>query len=470
MYPELRIKAVDRMNQRLRIVRLFLVSLSLGMLFTGMLGPLLAHAQGSDSPHALVMTVDGIINPVKVRFISRAIDQAQEDGAALLIIQLDTPGGLLSSTREIVELLLESPVPVAVFVSPKGARAGSAGTFITAAGNFAVMAPGTNIGAATPISATGEDLDDTLASKVENDAAALIRSIAQTRGRNEEKLEETVRSAASYSAEEAVADMVVDFIAEDLDDLLAKLDGRSAETSLGAVVLETEGLEIRSFEKNVLDHFLEFISDPNVSFILLTVGGLGIVVELFNPGLVAPGVVGVICLLLAFLALGNLPVNWAGVVFVLLAAVLIVLEVAVAGFGILGVGALVSLIVGGLLLFTQFGDVSPTMPSISISVNRWLVATTGAVATLPLVFVVRLAYQSRKEGPPEKASVLTGMQGRVTGELAPRGVVLVGNETWTAITEDDSVISVGESVEVRSVDGLVLTVFRQNDPDRENNS
>ncbi len=456
------------MTRRLRIVRLCFVSLSLGLLLTGLLGPLLAHAQAPQGPHALVMTVDGIINPVKEGFISRAIDQAQEDGAALLIIELDTPGGLLSSTREIVELLLESPVPVAVFVSPKGARAGSAGTFITAAGNFAVMALGTNIGAATPISATGEDLDDTLASKVENDAAALMRSIAQERGRNEDKLEETVRSAASYSAQEALADNVVDLIAEDLDDLLVQLDGLSAETSMGTVVMETEGLEIRSFEKNVLEHFLEFISDPNVSFILLIVGGLGIVVELFNPGLVAPGVVGVICLLLTFLALGNLPVNWAGVVFILLAVALAALEVAVAGFGILGVGAIVSLLVGGLILFTQFGDASPTMPSISVS--RWLVAIVVGLVAVVLSYVVKEAYQSRKRGPPEKAAVLTGMQGRVTGELAPRGIVLVGNETWTAISGDGSVIPVGEPVEVTSADGLILTVFRQNDSEEPENS
>ena len=449
------------------MVRLTLVAIFLGMLITGMLGPVLARAQGPNSPHALVMTVDGIINSVRESFISRAIDQAEEDGAELLIIQLDTPGGLLSSTREIVELLLESPVPVAVYVSPKGARAGSAGTFITAAGNFAVMSPGTNIGAATPISATGEDLDDTLASKVENDAAAFIRSIAQTRGRNEDKLEETVRSAASYSAQEALADNVVDLIAEDLGDLLEQLAGLTADTALGLVVVETEGLEIRTLEKNILEHFLEFISDPNVSFILLTVGGLGIVVEMFNPGLIAPGVVGVICLLLAFLALGNLPVNWAGVVFIVLASVLIVLEVVVAGFGILGVGAIVSLMVGGLILFTQFGDSSPTMPSIGVS--RWLLSGTGGVVALTLVYVVGLAYQSRKQGPPEKASALTGMRGRVTGELTPRGIVLVGNETWTAISEDDSLIQIGEPVEVRSVDGLILTVFRQKYPESQEN-
>ncbi len=456
------------MTKRLRIVRLFFVSFSLILLFTGLLGPVLAHAQTPEGPHALVITIDGIINNVKERFISRAIDQAQEDGAEILIIQLDTPGGLLSSTRDIVELLLESPEPIAVFVSPRGARAGSAGTFITAAANFAVMAPGTNIGAATPISSTGQDLDDTLASKVENDAAALIRSIAQERGRNQDKLEETVRSAASYSAQEALADNVVDHLADDLGDMLAQLDGLSAQTSVGTVVMETRGLEIRPFEKNILEHFLEFISDPNVSFILLTVGGLGIVVEMFNPGLIAPGVVGVICLLLAFLAIGNLPVNWAGVVFIVLAMVLVVLEVAVAGFGILGVGAIVSLIVGGLLLFTQFGTPSPTLPSISVS--RWVLVGTVAVIGLSLAYIVGLAYQSRRQGPPEKVSVLTGSMGTVTDELAPRGIVLVGNETWTAISEDDSVISVGEPVEVRSVEGLILTVFRHIDPNKQEDS
>ncbi|HIF44357.1 MAG TPA: nodulation protein NfeD [Dehalococcoidia bacterium] len=435
------------------------------MMAIGMLGPVLAHAQEPNSPHALVMNVDGIINSVKVRFVSRAIEQAAEDNATLLVIQLDTPGGLLGATRDIVQLLLESPIPVAVYVSPSGARAGSAGTFITAAAHFAVMAPGTNIGAASPIAASGQGLDDTLASKIENDTAALIRSIAQTRGRNQDKLEATVRSAASYSAQEALADNVVDLIADDLDDMLAKLDGLTADTSFGLVEMETAEIGTRSFEKNILEHFLEFISDPNVSFILLSVGALGIVVEIFNPGLVAPGVVGVICLLLAFLALGNLPVNWAGVVFVVLAVILIVLEVAVSGFGILGVGAMVSLMVGGVLLFNQFGDTSPTLPS--IDVNRWLLASLGGVVGAAMIYVVRAAYQSRKEGPLAKVSDLIGTIGRVTGELAPTGIVLVGNKTWTAISEDASVIATGEQVQVRSVAGLILTVSSQIDSEIE---
>ena len=444
------------MTQRFGLVRLSLSLIFVGMLVVGMMGTVLAEDSIRSEPHALIMQVDGVINSVKGRFVSRAIEQSEEDRATLLIIELDTPGGLLGSTREIVQLLLESPIPIAVFVSPKGARAGSAGTFITAAGNLAVMAPGTNIGAAAPISSDGGDLEDTLASKVENDAAALIRSIAQTRGRNQDKLEATVRSAASYSAQEALADDVVDLIAENVDELLSKLDGLSVQTSLGTVVLETNGLEIRSFKKSILEHFLKVISDPNVSFLLLMVGGLGIVVEIFNPGLVGPGVIGVICLLLAFLALGNLPVNWAGVVFILLAVVLIVLEIAVSGFGILGVGATVSLIVGGFLLFNQFGDISPYQPF--FNVNRWLLYGSSGVVGVAMTYVGLSAYQLRREVSPEKSHSLIGMQATVTAELSPRGIVLVGNETWTAISDDGRVITTGEAVEVQSEDGLVLTV------------
>ena len=422
-----------------------------------LVGPSLVHGQ---APSVLVIKVDGLINGVKERFISRAIDQAVEEGSTLVIIELDTPGGLLSSTREIVEELLGAPLPVAVYVSPRGARAGSAGTFITAAGHFAVMAPGTNIGAATPISGTGEDLEDTLASKVENDAAALIRSIAQERGRNEDKLEETVRLASSFSAKEAVELNVVDFIADDLDDLLAQLNGRVVETAAGTRTLDTRDLSLRRVNKNLLENFLEFISDPSVSFILFSIGGLGIVIELFNPGLIAPGVVGVIALLLAFLAFGNLPVNWAGVAFLFVAIALVALEIVVAGFGILGVGAIVCFIVGGLILF---GETSPTMPS--AAVNRWLVGGIAGGLALTLLFVVRAIYQSRRAGNESLRPALVGMSGTVTGELSPRGVIRVGSETWTAISEDGNVIAIGEPVKVSKVDGLILTVSRQDDED-----
>ena len=442
------------MRGALRGLWLLLIFLSMLLPVIGwLLGPSTAQAQ---APSVVVIKVDGVINGVKDRFISRAIDKAVKEKSALVIIELDTPGGLLGSTRKIVEQLLESPVPVAVFVSPRGARAGSAGTFITAAGHFAVMAPGTNIGAATPVSATGEDLDETLASKVENDAAALIRSIAQERGRNQDKLEETVREAASFTAQEAVELNVVDFIADDLDDLLAQLDGRVVETVSGTRTLETRDLTRLRLKKNLLENFLEFISDPNVSFILLSIGGLGIVIELFSPGLIAPGVVGVISLLLAFLAFGNLPINWLGVAFILVAIALVGLEIVVAGWGILGVGAIVSFIIGGLVLF---GGTTPTMPSSSVSL--WLLGSIAGAMALTLFYVVRVIFQSRRAGNEPMRPSLIGMSGTVTGELAPRGVIRVGSETWTAISEDGNVIGVGEPVKVSKVDGLILTVSRQ---------
>ena len=440
-----------------------LAALAVLCLLLGLAGPLLARAQeGGPGPHILSMEVDGVINGVKVRYIQRALAQAQEDGAELLVMRLETPGGLLDATREIVELLLDAPAPVAVYVHPSGARAGSAGTFITAAANLAVMAPGSNIGAATPVSGTGEDLGETLASKVENDAAALMRSIAQERGRNAEPLEATVRQAASYSAREALQLNIIDFLADDMESLLQQADGRTVQTAAGEMVLQTRGLPVRTIGRNALEHFLEFLADPNVSFLLLTIGGLGIVIELLNPGLIVPVVVGAICLLLAFLSIGNLPVNWAGVAFILLAAVLAGGEVLVAGFGVLGVGAIVCLVVGGFLLFAQFGGGSPTLPP--LSVNPWLIAGVGLAAGGGMYYVITQAVRSRRRGAGRvgvSAVQLVGQSGVVTQRLAPRGVVRVANETWTAVSDDGTMLERGTAVFVVAADGLVLTVARQ---------
>ena len=452
------------MSTRVNLKRLISVCSAIALLL-GLAGPLAGqtHAQAPAGPHALVITIDGVINPVKDRFLKRALDEAQESGATLLVIKLDTPGGLLTSTRDMVEQLLDSPLPTAVYVSPAGAQAGSAGTFITAAANFAVMAPGSNIGAATPVSATGEDLDETLASKVENDAAALIRSIAQERGRNSELLEATVREAASYTAQEALDGNVVDFIAEDMGSLLSQLDGLTAQTPAGPVTLETRGLATRDLEKNLLETLLEFLADPNVSFLLLTIGGLGIVIELFNPGLLVPAIVGVICLILAFVALGNLPVNWAGVALILLAIVLAAAEVMVAGFGILGIGSVVSLVIGGLLLFARFGDVSPTLPP--LSVNRWLIVGAAVVVGGGVLYLAREAVKSRRQRPADATAAIVGETGVVTIALSPRGAVRVANDTWTAVSADGSQIEVGEPIRVIEVDGLVLTVARSEPAD-----
>ncbi len=446
-----------------RIKRLISVCSAVALLM-GLAGPLLGHAQVQEfaGPHVLVITVDGVINPVKDRYLERAIQEAEAGEARLLVIRLDTPGGLLDSTRDIVERLLASPVPTAVYVSPAGARAGSAGTFITAAANFAVMAPGSNIGAATPVSATGQDLDETLASKVENDAAALIRSIAQERGRNAELLEATVREAASYTAQEALDGNVVDFIADDMESLLAQLDGRTTQTPAGPITLEVEGLATRDLDKNLLENLLEFLADPNVSFLLLTVGGLGIVIELFNPGLIVPAVVGVICLVLAFVALGNLPANWAGVALILLAILLAAAEVIVAGFGVLGIGSVICLVLGGLFLFAQFGDASPTLPP--LSVNRWLIVGTALAAGGCVLYLAREAVKSRRQRRVGSNQSLIGKTGEVTRILAPRGVVRVASDTWTAISADGEPIEAGVEVMVIDVQGLVLTVARSEYP------
>ena len=435
------------------------------VVLAGLAGPLVGRVAGQDGAaggQVVVVTVDGVINPVAERYLGRGIDAAARDGAGLLVVRLDTPGGLLGSTRGMVERLLAAPVATAVYVAPAGARAGSAGTFIAAAANFAVMAPGTNIGAATPVASDGRDLGDTLASKVENDAAALLRSIAQERGRNAELLEATVRQAASYTAREAVDGNVVDFIAADLDGLLAALDGRTAQTARGAVTLDTEGAAVRELDRNLLEGLLGFLADPNVSFLLLALGGLGLVIELFSPGLIAPAVVGVVCLVLAFVGLGNLPANWAGVALILLAIGLAAAEVAVAGFGVLGVASAVCLFVGGLLLFAQFGDASPTLPA--LGVNRWLLGGAAAVTGAGVLYLAREAVKSRRPRPSgDAAAAIIGERGTVTRRLAPRGVVRLANDTWTAVAAGDGVLEAGATVRVVGMEGLTLVVARDDD-------
>ena len=428
--------------------------LAVAALVLGLAGPALAQ---TEREQALAIQVNGTINPVKVRYIERALQRAEASSAPLLIIRLDTPGGLLDSTRRIVEMQLEADVPTVVFVSPRGSQAGSAGTFVTAAANIAAMAPGTNIGAATPVSASGDDLDETLANKVTNDAAALIRSIAEERGRNAAKLEETVRQGASFTATQAVDLGIVDFIASDEQDLLGQLHGRSVKTRSGEWFLDTEGLDARDLEKNLLEHFLEFIAHPDVAFLLLTIGGLAVVIELFNPGMIIPGVVGIVLLILAFLALGSLPVNWAGVALIVLAMALGFLETQVTGFGVLGVAGIICLVLGGFLLFAQFGSPSPTL--FPVSVSPWLVVGTAVILGGGLLYFLWAIRRSQRAEYAEDKIQLVGKIGTVVTELAPRGIIRLEEGNWTAVSDNDDVISEGEKVIVVGSDNLVLTVI-----------
>ena len=436
-----------------RLLRPFVLGLSALAVFGGLSG--LALGQGS---HALLIDIDDAINPITAGFLDRAVERAEKDGAELLIVRLDTPGGLLSSTRSMVTDLLEARVPTVVYVAPGGAHAASAGTFIAAAANFAAMAPGTNIGAASPVGTGGEELPETLKDKATQDAAALMRDIASTRGRNVEKLEQTVLWATAYSSEEAVALDVVDFIAVDLEDLLQKLDGKTVDTPLGPRVLHTEGLQVRHLSMSFTERFLIILSDPNIAFILLVIGGLGIVIELFSPGAVVPGVVGAICLLLAFVALGNLPVNWAGVAFILLAMALLFLEVQVAGFGVLGVGAIISFVVGGLLLFYRTGAPSPTMPTMGVSL--WVLIPTTAILVGGGGWVVMAMVKSRRAVTFSTAETVMDKVGTVTTDLAPIGTVQLTSELWTAVADNEEVIKAGEKVRVVGLEGLTIRVSK----------
>ncbi len=457
---------------RVRKPNLVILVLCSALVCLGLIGTFLGHRLAeADSETVFRLRVEDTINPVKARVIARAVATATEADAQLLVIELDTPGGLYGSTREIVETLLESDVPVAVFVSPRGAQAGSAGTFITAAGHVAAMAPGSNIGAATPVSGSGEDIGETLADKVTNDAAALIRSIADERGRNADALEQTVRTAASYSASEALEAGIIDLLADNLPDLLAELDGQTVLTVSGERVLELTDYDLQPIEMQWRERFVDFIADPNIAFLLISLGSLGLVFELMTPGAIGPGIAGIICLGLGFLALGNLPFNWAGIAFIVLAVVLAVLEIFVSGFGALGIGAVVSLIIGGVLLFGSFGggDVPVSFPDVSVS--PWVLVGVGGFLALCAGYFAFEAVSSRVLGRRaavagsgsdsdgrSSAGHLIGQTGRVTRELDPRGIVNLGDETWSAVSSDGLFIPEGRPIRVVGANGLLLTV------------
>ena len=415
----------------------------------------------ASSHHVAVMSIDGAIDPVSARFLSRSIDKATSESAELLIVRLDTPGGLLSSTRNMVEDILGSEIPIAVYVSLPGARAGSAGTFITAAANFAVMAPGTNIGAASPVASGGQDIPQTLAKKINEDTRAFIRSIADARGRNSQALEATVTEARSYSANEALELRVVDFMASDMADLLARLDGKTANTAVGDAVVHTNGAEIRNIRRTLLENFLNVVSNPDLVFFFLTIGGLGILIELLTPGLLGPGIVGVIALGLAFVGIWQLPVNWVGVGLVLFSMVLFFLETQEPGWGIFGIGGLVCFVLGGFLLFGGY-FASPDIDEPSFGVNLWVIV--GFASALGGVFLMFL-YLARSTDSgtaylsPFQAAVM-GQQGVALSDLRPSGRVRITGEESTATTDVGDLIVTGEEVRVTGVYGSIVRVSR----------
>ena len=447
--------------------RVVLLATSMLLIAIGLAAPLLAQSRAAN-----IVEMDAIIGPITERYLELAIQDAERTGAEVVVITLDTPGGLLSSTRGMVEAILNSPVPIVVYVSPSGGRAASAGTFITAAAHIAVMAPATNIGAASPVGGQGEDLPETLKSKAFQDAAAEIRAIAQTRGRPVDPLEATVLEAKSYTANEALELGIIDHIATSVDDLLTMIDGTEVVVMDGqnerTVTLATGSLAQKQVQMGIFDRILYYLADPNITFLLISLGGLGLVVEIWNPGLIFPGVMGLIALILGLLALGSLPGNWAGAALILLAFILFSVEFYVDGFGVFGALGIVSLVLGGILLFWHFGAPSPVLPDIAVS--PWAIAPVAGILGLTVIIFARELRRARRmqRGLPVPEPVTVGMTGVAAAVLAPEGRVRVRGEIWNARTIDGGRIERGASVIVRAEDGAWLEVERSK-PQREAN-
>ena len=408
------------------------------------------------NPPVVVLEVKGTINPVLVDYIERGIEQAEDDNAVACIIQLDTPGGLDTSMRDIVKEIVNARVPVVVYVSPSGARAASAGVFITMAGHVAAMAPNTAIGAAHPVAIGTEGeaaMSEEMEEKVVNDAAAYIRSIAEAHGRNMEWAEKAVRKSVSATEQEALELNVIDMVAPDLDSLITQLDGRQVTMLDGSVVtLHTQGATINHLKMNTIEEFLFLIADPNIAYILLSLAMLGIMAEIFSPGLIFPGVVGAICLLLAFFSLGMLPVNWAGILLIVLALGLFVGEVLTTTFGLFTAGGITALVIGSLILFKGGGPL--------FQIDPWLIATVAILAAGFFAFALQRVIRAHRRQAYTGREELIGKTAVVKVALEPEGTVFFKGERWTAISEKGQV-EPGEEVIITKVDGLQLYVTKK---------
>ncbi|MFN2177121.1 MAG: NfeD family protein [Anaerolineales bacterium] len=435
------------------MIKRYLVLLWVLICLAGLLLPVAAAAQGG-APVVLLLTVEGPITPAMVEYLSRGLRQAERLGAEALIFQLDTPGGSVDLMNNIVKGMRASQVPVIVYVAPRGAMAGSAGTVITLAGHAAAMAPETAIGAASPVGPEGEDLGETLEEKTKNILKATVRTLTEGRGLEAIGLaEETIESAQAVSASEAFDAGLVDFIASDVGDLLEQLDGYTVETTAGEVVLSTRGAVVREFEQSFIEQLLSILTNPNIVFILLAIGVQAVLIEISSPGGWVAGFIGVVCLALAAYGLGVLPVNWFGIVFIITAFALFILDIKAPTHGALTAAGVISLIVGSLVLFN-----SPSVPSfqrVSVPLIVGVSVATGALFFAVLIFALRAQAMPVWMGQES----MVGRVGLVRESLSPAGQIQLGGEQWTAeLVDGGGTAGRGSKVEVVRVEGLKLFV------------
>ena len=441
------------------------------VILLGTVALLLPHdsfAQEDEPPLVLVMDIDGPIEPITERYLSRVIDDAESRDAEALVIRIDTPGGLISSMRNLAEQLLNSPIPTVAYVWPSGAQAASAGTIVTIAAHIAAMAPATNIGAAAPVTGTGEDLPTTLRKKVDEDITALIRSIAGVRGRNYEAIERTVLEAKAYTADEALALDVIDHVVVDLDSLLNKIDGATVETTTGTRSLRTAGAQIDELGRSLVERFLDILTNPNVTYALILLGTYGVIYEIRDPGNFGPGVLGVLGLVLGFAGIGLLPVNFTGVILLVAGILLLLLESQLDGFGWAGIGAVICWILAGFLLFGEIFP-EPTALDDPLEISRWVLALFGAatVSVIAVFWILGRGGGKSEAFIPERERRLIAQSGMVVDILNPSGEILIDDEQFTAMTEGAD-IEEGEPIVVTGVyAGGVLKVVEPDDAPSE---
>jgi len=409
---------------------------------------LVTPAGWANPEEVYVARVEGIIAPSLGDFFVSAIRKAEDGAAHAIVFELDTPGGLDTSMRVIIKEILRSPVPVIIYVSPSGARAASAGAFITIAAHVAAMAPGTNIGAAHPVQMGGGEADEEMTRKIENDAAAYIRGLAERRGRNATWAEDAVRKSVSATATEALRLKVIDVVAENRADLLAKIDGRTVETGAGKITLKTKTAKIVEVEMGLRDKVLSVISNPTIAYILLILGMAGLYFELSTPGAILPGVLGGICLILAFYAFQTLPINYAGLLLIILGVILFIAEVMVVSHGILTIGGIAAMILGSLMLID-----SPA-PFLQISLSAILGVT--AATTAFFVFAIGAVFRAHRRQPATGREGLVGQAGVARTRLNPDGLIFIRGEIWNATCAEG--VEPGEQVQVTAVAGLKLKV------------